>query len=212
MSGEFAGTLKQRIRIERPVDWRTDSGLQQAGWEQVCDCLAAIVAEGAGRRPRDKRCRRCRDSGRRSAVARGSRRPAGDLGEKGDAGEAADRRSGDAGPHLAQVRGGAMMFERLMARVEDKVRAMAEAARRNLEIAFAAIPDVRLEVEGDALAIEAKAWRGAAKRHADALCFLDEPMSAGSALQAALQGSLAARHGLPEFTTARRHARPSPMR
>ena len=49
-----------------------------------------------------------------------------------------------------------MMFERLMARVEDKVRAMAEAARRNLEIAFAAIPDVRLKVEGDALAIEAK--------------------------------------------------------
>jgi len=45
---EFAGTLKQRIRIERPVDLRTDSGLQQAGWEPVCECLAAIVAEGAG--------------------------------------------------------------------------------------------------------------------------------------------------------------------
>lgn len=45
---EFAGTLKQRVRIERPVDLRTDSGLQQPGWEFVCDCLAAIVAEGAG--------------------------------------------------------------------------------------------------------------------------------------------------------------------
>ena len=45
---EFAGTLKHRIRIERPVDLRTDSGLQQPGWELVCDCLAAIVAEGAG--------------------------------------------------------------------------------------------------------------------------------------------------------------------
>lgn len=48
MSSEFAGTLKERIRIERPVDLRTDSGLQQAGWEPVASCLAAIVAEGAG--------------------------------------------------------------------------------------------------------------------------------------------------------------------
>jgi head-tail adaptor len=45
---EFAGTLKQRIQIERPVDLRTDSGLQQAGWEAVASCLAAIIAEGAG--------------------------------------------------------------------------------------------------------------------------------------------------------------------
>jgi len=48
MSGEFAGTLKERIRIERPVALRTESGLQQAGWEPVANCLAAIVAEGAG--------------------------------------------------------------------------------------------------------------------------------------------------------------------
>ena len=45
---EFAGTLKERVRIERPVDLRTESGLQQAGWEPVVNCLAAIVAEGAG--------------------------------------------------------------------------------------------------------------------------------------------------------------------
>lgn len=45
---EFAGTLKERISIERPADLRTASGLQSAGWEPVARCLAAIVAEGAG--------------------------------------------------------------------------------------------------------------------------------------------------------------------
>ena len=48
MSGEFAGTLKQRIMIERPTLLRTASGLQEAGWEPVATCLAAIVAEGVG--------------------------------------------------------------------------------------------------------------------------------------------------------------------
>jgi len=48
MSGEFAGTLNQRIRIEKPVALRTPSGLQEAGWEPVARCLAAIAAEGAG--------------------------------------------------------------------------------------------------------------------------------------------------------------------
>ena len=45
---EFAGSLRERIRIERPVTLRTESGLQQPGFEQVATCLAAIVAEGAG--------------------------------------------------------------------------------------------------------------------------------------------------------------------
>lgn len=45
---EFAGSLKERIAIERAVDLRTSSGLQQAGWEPIATCLAAIVAEGAG--------------------------------------------------------------------------------------------------------------------------------------------------------------------
>lgn len=45
---EFAGTLKERIIVERPADLRTASGLQTAGWEPVTRCLAAIVAEGAG--------------------------------------------------------------------------------------------------------------------------------------------------------------------
>jgi head-tail adaptor len=48
MSSEFAGTLKQRIMIERPVDLRTAAGLQTSGWEPVARCLAAIVAEGVG--------------------------------------------------------------------------------------------------------------------------------------------------------------------
>ena len=48
MSGEFAGSLKQRISIERPTLLRTAGGLQEAGWEQVATCLAAIVAEGVG--------------------------------------------------------------------------------------------------------------------------------------------------------------------
>ena len=48
MSGEFAGTLKERVRIERPVALRTPAGLQDDGWEPVARCLAAIVAEGVG--------------------------------------------------------------------------------------------------------------------------------------------------------------------
>ncbi|HEU4956920.1 MAG TPA: phage head closure protein [Sphingomicrobium sp.] len=45
---EFAGTLKERIAIERPAELRSPSGLQQPEWEPVARCLAAIVAEGAG--------------------------------------------------------------------------------------------------------------------------------------------------------------------
>ena len=45
---EFAGTLKERIEIERPADLRSPGGLQQPEWEPVARCLAAIVAEGAG--------------------------------------------------------------------------------------------------------------------------------------------------------------------
>lgn len=45
---EFAGTLKERITIERPVGERTPMGLQQAVWEPVCQCFAAVVPEGTG--------------------------------------------------------------------------------------------------------------------------------------------------------------------
>lgn len=48
MSREFAGTLSERISIERPVTSRTAMGLQEAGWEPVCRCLAAISLDGAG--------------------------------------------------------------------------------------------------------------------------------------------------------------------
>jgi len=45
---EFAGTLRQRIRIERPVTTRTPTGVQESGWESVASCLAAIELEGVG--------------------------------------------------------------------------------------------------------------------------------------------------------------------
>ena len=48
MSGEFAGTLKERILIERPSSERTAMGLQTAAWETVARCLAAIEPEGVG--------------------------------------------------------------------------------------------------------------------------------------------------------------------
>lgn len=45
---EFAGTLRQRINIDRQTTTRTSTGLQEAGWESVCRCLAAIELEGVG--------------------------------------------------------------------------------------------------------------------------------------------------------------------
>jgi uncharacterized membrane protein len=48
------------------------------------------------------------------------------------------------------------MFERLVKRVEERARDAAETARRNVEKAFAAFPDVQLRIEGDELVIEAK--------------------------------------------------------
>ena len=45
---EFAGTLRQRIRIERPVTTRTPTGVQETGWEPFANCLAAIRLEGVG--------------------------------------------------------------------------------------------------------------------------------------------------------------------
>jgi head-tail adaptor len=48
MNNEFAGLLKERIRIERPSTERTAMGLQTAGWETVARCLAAIEPEGIG--------------------------------------------------------------------------------------------------------------------------------------------------------------------
>lgn len=47
MTREFAGTLRERIMIERPVEARTSIGVQRFGWERVANCLASIVPEGA---------------------------------------------------------------------------------------------------------------------------------------------------------------------
>jgi SPP1 family predicted phage head-tail adaptor len=45
---EFAGTLKERIVIERPSNARDAMGLQVAGWDEVARCLAAVTPDGAG--------------------------------------------------------------------------------------------------------------------------------------------------------------------
>lgn len=45
---EFAGTLRERLVVERPVSLRNLMGLQEPGWEQVCSCLGAVVLETVG--------------------------------------------------------------------------------------------------------------------------------------------------------------------
>ena len=45
---EFAGTLREKILIERPSSERTAMGLATSGWETVARCLAAIEPEGVG--------------------------------------------------------------------------------------------------------------------------------------------------------------------
>ena len=48
MIAEFAGTLRERVTIERPTAVRNAMGLQEAGWEEVCRCLAAVTLESVG--------------------------------------------------------------------------------------------------------------------------------------------------------------------
>lgn len=45
---EFAGTLRERIVIERPISLRNEMGLQEPGWEQLCRCLASIELQSIG--------------------------------------------------------------------------------------------------------------------------------------------------------------------
>ncbi|HKP35123.1 MAG TPA: head-tail adaptor protein [Sphingomicrobium sp.] len=45
---EFAGTLRERVIIERPISSRNAMGLQEPGWEEVSRCLAAVVLETVG--------------------------------------------------------------------------------------------------------------------------------------------------------------------
>ena len=49
---EFAGTLRERIFVERRVAARTASGLQEQEWEPVARCLASIMPMGRARNPR----------------------------------------------------------------------------------------------------------------------------------------------------------------
>jgi SPP1 family predicted phage head-tail adaptor len=46
---EFAGTLRERIVIERPISTRNEMGLQEPGWEEVTRCLASVVLQSVGR-------------------------------------------------------------------------------------------------------------------------------------------------------------------
>jgi head-tail adaptor len=48
MRGEFAGTLRERVLIERPISSRNAMGLQEPGWEKVCSCLASVTLESVG--------------------------------------------------------------------------------------------------------------------------------------------------------------------
>ena len=48
MSGEFAGTLRERVLIERLISTRNAMGLQEPGWEPVCRCLASVALESVG--------------------------------------------------------------------------------------------------------------------------------------------------------------------
>lgn len=45
---EFAGTLRERVKIERPISTRNAMGLQEPGWEPVCNCLASVALESVG--------------------------------------------------------------------------------------------------------------------------------------------------------------------
>lgn len=45
---EFAGTLRERVVIERPISTRNAMGLQEPGWEEVCRSLANVVLESVG--------------------------------------------------------------------------------------------------------------------------------------------------------------------
>jgi SPP1 family predicted phage head-tail adaptor len=48
MSAEFAGSLNERVLIERPVSSRNEMGLQEYGWEPVFSCRAQVKLEGVG--------------------------------------------------------------------------------------------------------------------------------------------------------------------
>lgn len=48
MSGEFAGTLRERVVIEAMADVRDAAGMREVGWTVVCRCRASIAPDGVG--------------------------------------------------------------------------------------------------------------------------------------------------------------------
>lgn len=48
MSAEFAGTLNERISIERPSGDLTGTGLPDGRWVAVATCRASIASDGTG--------------------------------------------------------------------------------------------------------------------------------------------------------------------
>jgi head-tail adaptor len=45
---EFAGTLRERVVIERAGSARNTMGLLEPTWEEVCRCLASVVLDSVG--------------------------------------------------------------------------------------------------------------------------------------------------------------------
>lgn len=46
--GEFAGTLRERIVIERCDDLRGPTGVMQSDWKVFASCLAGVIPDGMG--------------------------------------------------------------------------------------------------------------------------------------------------------------------
>ena len=60
---EFAGTLRERIVIERPISLRNAMGLQESGWEEVCRCLAASPWRASAPKAEARHLAPCRYTG-----------------------------------------------------------------------------------------------------------------------------------------------------
>ncbi|MCW3798619.1 head-tail adaptor protein [Sphingomonas sp. BN140010] len=48
MSAEFAGTLTQRVELQRLVSVRTAAGLSRRVWETFASCVASVTPDGTG--------------------------------------------------------------------------------------------------------------------------------------------------------------------
>lgn len=48
MTDEFAGSLRERVLIERAISTRVDTGRAELDWESIAWCHAAVVPDGTG--------------------------------------------------------------------------------------------------------------------------------------------------------------------